>query len=674
MADNTTAHGDAPAQKGQQGGLLKWTTSMPSDVMSMLNPFSSDEADKDSKAEKKEKDGDAQANKRTSMFASFMPSALLGGDSTAKDDEDRDKEDDMTMFAEPETRTNSDDGSREGSIFDDAGRQKTKKSKCPRSSYSICHPAPASTTRQRLHRRPRSMMQLHKLSADRRPRPAFEVIPSANFSVRLTKAITKVFKAKHGLCPNDLVVLRAEKYAAAEDEGNEEQDERDIIALICKGRPGDAASAGGKTRMCLPGGQEWEAYPTLNGGYEFFSTDAHGLGLTVRWVMKKGKDGTKPTDPLKRKFNFSTISPNTRRHPVIATIGRTGLDINDTYKMPDANAATPLSTPKQNATILADAMEDEEAPSQQQEVCEMDPRLREIIVMTGIWVAFKEGWSPFYKYDDKDKEASLAVQRSPSLQPHSPAKSATFSLGGASPVSTPPGSPIHAPIQKRSSIRSIGSGIVRTGSLLRRTSADNHNRRSAASVPEEADIDSTFEALQQQHLQQQQQQQQQRTSRSRANSNSTVLVHRAASNRRRKNEAVWRPDLLTAQQEAVNEETSPSPQGRRGSGRKGSLTAQPILPPSNSTQSGEHTEREEEEDGDGAAVATPTKRRSTTNGTAAATQVLGEKRESSATTATASSRGSPAKVAVTGDGKGRVKERRVKSGWRRILCGSGQDI
>lgn len=618
---------------------MKWTTSMPSSVIGMFNPFGNDEEAKEGgkveKKEKPQKDVDAQAqqsaNKRTSLFASILPSALLGGDSTPKKDGDMEKEDDLTMFAEPDTRSNSDDVSREGSIFDELGRHKAKKNKGPKTSYSMCHPAPTSTTRQRLHRRPRSMMQLHKLCHDQRPRPAYEVIPSTNFSVRLTKAITKVFKAKHGLCPNDLVVLRAEKYAAAEDEVAEEQDERDIIALICKGRPGDAAYVGGKARICLPEGREWEAYPTLNGGYEFFSTDEHGLGLTVRWVMKKGKDGTKPTDPLKRKFNFSTISPNSRRHPVIATMSRTGLDVNDTYKMPRASAETPLSTPKQGATVFSDAMDDEDA-SIHQEVCETDPRLQEIIVMTGIWVAFKEGWSPFYKYDDKDKDL-LGVQRSPSMPAHSPTKSSTFSLG--SPVSTPPASPVQAPLQKRSSIKSIGSGIARTGSLLQR--ASNDNRRSTASVLE-SEEESTLEI-------------QQRTGRSRADSNSTVLVHRAASNRRRKNEAAWRPDMLTAQQEAANEDMSssihaPSPaRSRKDSVNRRESTARPILPPSPSHQSDGSSE-----------VATPTKRTPKTQAV--------EKRESNATTATASSRSDlpPPKPAV--------KTRKAKSGWRRLLCGS----
>ena len=632
MAEPT--HEDQPtaAQKGQ-GGLLKWTPSLPIGAISMLNPFSGGEentkdGNKSKEKDKAEKDSEAQAqqsvNKRTSMFAGILPSALLPGSATGsgdKTEKESKQDDDLVMFAEPDTRSNSDEGSRDGSIFDELGRKKTKRSRASKTSYSICHPPPTSTTRQRLHRRPRSMMQLHRLSAETRPLPAFEVIHSANFNVRLTKDITRVFKAKHGICPNDLVVLRAEKYNAAGDESDEEQS-RDIISLICKGRPGDNGT-GGKARICLPGGREWEAYPTPNGGYEFFTTDEHGLGLTVRWVVKKGKDGSKQTDAAKRRFNFSTISPNSRRHPVIATLSSTKLDVNDTYKIPDPNASTPMGTPKQDATLLADAMEDESTPAKQ-EHCRTDARLREVIVMTGIWVAFKEGWSPFYKYEDRD--SMLGVQRSPSMMPNSPAKASTFSIG--SPVPTPPGSPAQTPLQKRSSLRSV------TGSLLKRNSASysTQNRLSTVSMPE-AEEDPAFDAAAH------------RTGgRSRANSNSTVLVHHAASNRRRKNEAAWRPELLSAQQENVNEDRSlhtvdPATPTRRSS------VARPILPP---TQTSETSELE---------LAAPSSKR--------ASVPSAQKRESSATEVS----NSEALAKPAGAGK-----KKAKSGWRRILCGSGKDL
>ena len=611
----------------QPAGLAKWTPTLPTISLSMLNPFSNDESNK---ANTDANASSHQSNKRSSILSSFLPTSLSANPPSP------DKDDNSFMYAEPDTRSNSEVESREGSVAELSRRKSTRSNK-PKTSYSICHPAPSSSTRQKLHRRPQSLLQLHKLCANARPQPAFEVIPSRNFSVRLTRAITTVFRAKHGLCPNDLVVLKAEKYAA--DEPDEEQEARDIIALICKGRKEDGA-APGKAKICLPEGRVWEAYPTLNGGYEFFSTDEHGLGLTVRWVPKKNKDGSKAKETEKKKFNFSTISPNSRRHPVIATLSKTGMDINDTYKMPDASAATPLSTPKQGSTLLADAMEEENGG---QEQCETDDRLRQIIVMTGIWVTFKEGWSPNFKYEDKEKDINSA-QRSPSLQ-YSPSKAATFS----SPVSTPPASPgvAPAPLEKRNSIK----GILRTGSLLSRG-----NRTSTTSVPEGIEEPAQAESTKM-------------TGRTRADSASTVLVHRAASNRAKNHQATWRPDLLSSQQETqepLNGHHPGSPSApsadmvapflNAAPARRESV-ARPLLPSTHQS-----LDREESEAEGSAGAATPR----ATGGQPAST----EKRESSTTTTTTSSADAPRKPATQASGSTKKKKR---GGLRRLLCGSGHN-
>lgn len=597
--------------------------------MSMLNPFTTDDENKANG----ETTASQPQNKNKSFLSSFLPSVLPAEPPSPE------KDDGSIMFDEPDA--NSEDASREGSV-DESGRRHSKRYNKPKTCYSICHAAPTSSNRRKLHRRPRSLLQLHKLSSDARPRPAYEVVPSANFSVRLTRAITKVFKTKHGLCPSDLLVLKAEKYSGFELD--EEQGARDIVALICKGRKEDNGTVG-KAKICLPEGREWEAYPTPIGGYEFFSTDEHGLGLTVRWVPKRNKDGGKTTEPSRKKFNFSTISPNSRKHPVIATLSRTQLAVNDTYRMPDPPAATPLSTPKQNSGFLADAMDDEQDDKDQ---CHTDEKLRNIIVMTGIWVSFKEGWSPNFKYDDKEKDAA-SLQRSPSLQ-YSPAKSATF----PSPAPTPPGSPSQKPqLEKRGSIKSVSSNMFRNGSLLRKG-----NRGSTVSVPEgEAEPESPPEGAR-------------RTGRSRADSASTVLVHRAASNRARNHQATWRPDLLDAQREmseppsetdtpSVNAASTIAPFTNSSPPRRHSV-ARPLLPLANESTDGMQDERTS------AAAFTPRSSNLDPNGAASP-----EKRESSTTTATTSTATSEAARKPQADSS---SKRKKTSGWRRLLCGSGQDI
>lgn len=359
--------------------------------------------------------------------------------------------------------------------------------------------------------------------------PAFEAIPSGNFSVRITRAITKVFKARHSLCPNDIVVLKAEKYTSGEDE--DEHEAQDIVGLICKGRKDEDKGQAGKMRIYMASGREWEAYATTNGGYEFFSTDEHGLGMTLRWVPKRNKDGSKATmkDGSKR-FNFSTISPHTRRHPVIASLCKTGLEINDSYKIPDMSGPTPKGTPKQSTSVLADVMEQETGESTDQIIT--DDALREIITMTAIWATFKEGWSASLRYDDK--EVTYVASSSPSK---------SFLADCASP----PASPLLTANDKRGSIKSISSGIVRRASLL--SKGASHPQRSSTISTDDGDalasptsrspsVDPSATG-----------------GRARADSSSTVLVHRAATNRRNITtaQAVWRPDLLSPGSAAIAE-------------------------------------------------------------------------------------------------------------------------
>lgn len=495
-----------PQQQQQQPsfGQSRWVPSLPTSLIASLNPFAAAEEPKDA--------GDTQQNDAEKRPTLSMMQQASGPPSPTKSTG-------SIMFAEPESQGTSVSGSREGSLD---GKRRSKKNNKPKTSYSICHPPPASSTRQKLHRRPRSLIQLHKLTANARPLPAFEVIPSANFSVRLTRAIAKVFKAKHSLCPSDLVVLRAEDYYSEEPE--EDQEARDVVALICKGRKEDGAAAG-KAKICMADGQEWEAYQLMNGGYEFFTTDEHGLGLTTRWVPKKDKKEGAKADS--KRFKFSTISANTRRHPVIANLSKSSLAIFDTYKMPDISSPTPQATPRQQATVLEDGMDSDD--NNKQEVRITDDRLRSIITMTSIWVAFKEGWSPYFKYDDH-ATAQASNSRRNSV---------------TTPVNSPPESPINAPQDKRASILSVGSSLFRKGSLRNRTgtfsSLDNLPATETAS-PARSPVRSPSHKA---------------TGRSRADSNSTVLVHRAASNRRNNRaQATWRPDLLSAGRQSEVRETS----------------------------------------------------------------------------------------------------------------------
>lgn len=516
MAAATTTNAQQPARLTLQALQERWTPSLPTNLMALWNPFAASSPDKNSdnphntNEDASKADVDSQRESQSTPKRPILSTVQFSGMSTSQPPSPS-RSSASIMFAEPDTRSTSEDGSREGSI-DDAKR--LRRSMRPKTRYSLCHPVPESKVKQKLHRQPRSLLQLHRLRPNARPLPALEVIPSANFSVRLTRSITKVFDAKHGFCANDLVVLKAEKYGTQD----EEAEARDVIGLICTGSRDEQKSGSGRMLIHMASGKQWEAYSMSNGGYECSTTDEHGLKETVRWVQKKNKDGRGVSSSGTRKFNFSTISPHTRRHPVIASLQKTGLDINDFHKIPDPLVTTPLGTPKIAATMLEDTFEEETGNNNE---CVTDDATREIITVTGIWVAMREGWSPNWKYDDKRDSV-------PSEAPNSPSRSVT------SPALSPPGSPApYASLEKRASVKSFGSGIIRRASLMSRS-----NRNSTASVREESDAESPAPS---------------RSAsvnlgpsgRSRADSSATVLVHRAASNRRKKTEAMtsFRPDL-----------------------------------------------------------------------------------------------------------------------------------
>ncbi|KAI4764670.1 hypothetical protein E4T52_00352 [Aureobasidium sp. EXF-3400] len=333
----------------------------------------------------------------------------------------------------------TDDGyaSREGSLMSSNGGRK-KRSSRPKTSYSIAHAPPKGSARHKIHVRAKPLLQLHQLSQSARPMPAYELLPSAIFSPSLSRAISKTLRTRHGHCPADLAIVKAEKYHQHEASPKEEDESRDVLALVCKGRKGDGNTTS-KAKLFLEDGSEWEAYSLPNGGYEFFSTDAHGLGMTARWVLRRPKarrsqsasdmttswgiDGANQN----KKFNFSTISPNSRRHPVIASLTTTSLDINDSYTIPSALAPSP--------EISDHEQEQEEAG--QDAVGSTEPivtpqSLKALITATAIWVTLREGWCPGYRYDD-------LMLRSPSLKLNaSPIKSPTDLSSIASPKEDSP--------------------------------------------------------------------------------------------------------------------------------------------------------------------------------------------------------------------------------------------
>ncbi|KAH7396570.1 hypothetical protein DE146DRAFT_614141 [Phaeosphaeria sp. MPI-PUGE-AT-0046c] len=273
-----------------------------------------------------------------------------------------------------------------------------KRASRPKTSYVCARPARPIN---KLHLRPKVILQLHQVIASQRPKPTYEVIPFSLLPPRSTRRLARTFNTRDKLCPNDLLVVKAEEYGSIDDETKTDEEcwgSRDVVGVICPAK-GDK----GVTDICMDdGASRWEVTNMPNGGFEFNTTNDHGLTLKARWVLKPpiarrvsamstSSHMSPSLAPVQddKKYTFSTISASTRRHPIIATMTRSRIDIMDSYTMPSAaspptpgsllHTQTPALTP---TSINADSF----FPNEQLPI-QTDDALRRFILVTGVWVA-----------------------------------------------------------------------------------------------------------------------------------------------------------------------------------------------------------------------------------------------------------------------------------------------
>ncbi|ORY13091.1 hypothetical protein BCR34DRAFT_481652 [Clohesyomyces aquaticus] len=379
-----------------------------------------------------------------------------------------------------------------------ADEKPKKRAPRPKTTYNLAQPPPVTGPRQKLHLRPKVLLQLHQVIASRRPKPVYEVIPFSLLAPRSTRRLARTFNTRERLGPNDLLVVKTEEYDSR-DEDDKSDDERwgsrEVIGIICPGKKDDKGVSI-RTEICMDDGSSWEVTRMPNGGYEFSHVEEHGLLLKRRWVPKtivhsrrvsttSGTPQPSPGLPVEdKRFNFSTISSTSRRHPVIANLSRFCIDVLDSYTMPSANSpptpgypgspvATPLATP---STFDAGYfVEREERPP-----IKTDDALRAFVLVSGIWVAFSENWSAVYTWSKTAFPSPLATASS--SRPSAPNRAmsisgtqilnrhASFATFSASPASTKT-SPVSTPVKTRSR-RSNSTGnaeiTTKTGSMRKR--------------------------------------------------------------------------------------------------------------------------------------------------------------------------------------------------------------
>ncbi|KAL9117561.1 MAG: hypothetical protein Q9187_005901 [Circinaria calcarea] len=304
----------------------------------------------------------------------------------------------------------------------------------PKTSLQLAHPPPASKHKHRLKVRPRLLLQLRQISDKARPVPAFDILPSILFTSKLARRFSRILNGRTGLGVDDLVIVKSQTYDRSHklergvDESSDEEgwENREVIAAICQTNKSENELPD-QTDICLSDGPPWIASSLGNGGYEFISLDNNGQKKIARWIPRSNhhdrrrassnpNNMTRTVHSTEKKFHFSILTPGVRRHPVIASLDRISIDIFDHYMIP----MTPLGTSTPNspaaASYISDSSYESYFNSSSMPPVQTNAYLKTLIMVTGVWVAFVEGWSENFKYD-KDMSASRS-----SFSSHSPLK------------------------------------------------------------------------------------------------------------------------------------------------------------------------------------------------------------------------------------------------------------
>lgn len=304
------------------------------------------------------------------------------------------------MSALPDTPLATPSASRPVSSSSSVTADDHPKKRSPRAKTSYICARPARPI-NKLHLRPKVILQLHQVIASQRPKPTYEVIPFSLLPPRSTRRLARTFNTRDRLGPSDLLVVKAEEYGSVEDETKSDEEcwgSREVVGVICPAK-GDR----GVTEICMDdGASRWEVTDMPNGGFEFNTTNENGLTLKARWVLKpphsrriSGMSASSQTSQSfaqaqdDRKYTFSTIDPSTRRHPIIATMTRSRIDVMNSYTMPTATSPNTPGSPfyTQTPALTPTSINVDSFIREEQLPIQTDDALRRFILVTGVWVA-----------------------------------------------------------------------------------------------------------------------------------------------------------------------------------------------------------------------------------------------------------------------------------------------
>jgi hypothetical protein len=283
----------------------------------------------------------------------------------------------------------------------------SKRTHRPRTQYRLAHPPPSKLPLRRQGiLRPRVLLQFQQQSLSGFHRPMFEVVPLSRFdtATKMGQKLRRLEKGKHNLTAEDLVVMKVEDYSTADSFSDhvEDSDSRDVLGVISSLQKQDQTRPG--SVQILLENSLWEGTPGKDG---IFDLILHGENPQfARWYIPKSKRRPTQVDGLdcpaeERKFYFTAILPNSKKHPTIASMSEGHLDIYDNYTvtsdMPSDVPWLPATSPAHDDESCVDVNGLKETPKAP-EAIPTDDLLRKLIIVSSSWVVFCESWSPHFRY------------------------------------------------------------------------------------------------------------------------------------------------------------------------------------------------------------------------------------------------------------------------------------
>ncbi|KAI1362284.1 hypothetical protein F5Y08DRAFT_330232 [Xylaria arbuscula] len=281
-------------------------------------------------------------------------------------------------------------------------------------TYVLAHPPPKLRTKQRIiHMRPNLVLQIQQVTPGMRPRPTIDVYPSfagaRSIMAPLLRSVPGIAGIKRELSGQDIMLVRSEDYASQISGSESENDEdsimaRDLLAVLSPCKTED------KAEIIMGEGVVWAATTRTNGNsfcYEFTSITPMGTTVTARWVRKQvvssSLPGT-PTSPSPKpqfsdtKFTFSFLEPGCRRHPVLATLSSTSLNIPDAYTT--VSQSPDRTSPEAQSPSLPSSPSRGDPSQTERRVKALEEWQKSFISVSAVWVALRHSWAPNFRPED----------------------------------------------------------------------------------------------------------------------------------------------------------------------------------------------------------------------------------------------------------------------------------